>query len=309
MIKQPKILVVGSINMDFILQMERVPHRGETILGKDYKLAPGGKGANQAVAASRLDGQVTFVGRVGEDSNGKRLMTQLEEEDIDINYICVDTTSNTGLAVIMLEDSGDNRIVVYSGANMNIAMENVEKAFEKDYDAVLLQLEIADDIVLGTFKLAKEKGIPVVLDTAPARSIPLNEFKGIDIISPNETEATALTGIEVNSFQSARQAAKVLQSLCDPKYVVIKMGSKGAMAFDCCNFLHIPAYNVDVVDTTAAGDAFTAAMAVEYIRSGDIKQAVEFANAVGALTVTKLGAQPSLPTRREVDKFIKQNIK
>lgn len=302
--RQPRVLVVGSINMDLILRTGRVPSRGETILGKDYQLVPGGKGANQAVAASRLGGQVTFVGRIGNDANGERLMAQFEREGICTDYIKVDETSNTGLAAIMLEDSGDNRIIVYSGANMNISMEDVESALEQDYDVVLLQLEIPDDIVMGTFKLAKEKGISVVLDTAPARPLPLENFKGIDIISPNETEATALTGIEINSFQSAVQAAKVLQAMCDPKHVVIKMGSKGAMVFDCCSFRHVPSFDVEAVDTTAAGDAFTAAMATEYIKGGEIERAVEFANAVGALTVTKLGAQPSIPTRKEVDNFI-----
>lgn len=306
MAKKPKILVVGSANMDLILRTERIPSEGETILGKDYQLVPGGKGANQAVAASRLGGQVTFVGKVGADSNGETVVAQLEKEGICTDYVYTDQSAQTGLAAIMLEDSGENRIIVYSGANMNIDMKDVERALDGDYDAVILQLEIPDSIVIDTFKLAKAKDIPVVLDTAPARPLPLGEFKGIDIISPNATEATILTGIKVNSYQSARQAAKVLQAMCDPKHVVIKMGSEGAMAFDCCTFMHASSHKVAVVDTTAAGDAFTAALTLEYVRSGDIGRAVEFANAVGALTVTKLGAQPSIPTREEVERFIEE---
>lgn len=305
---KPSILVVGSINMDLVLETPRIPEGGESLIGSNYQYIPGGKGDNQAVAASRLGADVTFVGKVGEDAQGQKLIEKLTEADIATDYLKVDEDSQTGLAVIMLEENAQNRIIVYPGANMEIEKSELAKAFNRDYDALLLQLEIDDEIVVKACNLAEERDIPVVLDAGPARSFPLEKIQGLEILSPNETEARALTGIKVETRTDALYAAQKLTEKSRARYIVIKMGAKGAFLYDQQSvekLLHFPGYEVEAVDTTAGGDAFTAAMTLEYLRNGgDIKQAIKFANAAGALTVTKLGAQPSLPSAAEIEKFL-----
>lgn len=305
MSRKPSILLVGSINMDLVVKSEYVPNGGETILGESYDYIPGGKGANQGVAAARLGGEVTFVGKVGQDANGKQLKSNLKREGINTDFVMEDSESRTGLAVIMVEETGQNRIIVISGANMSITKENVQKAFEKSYDAVIVQFEIPRDIVIETCRLAKEKNIPVILDAGPAQNFPIELLQGLEIISPNETEAFALTGIEVNSAESAEEASKILRDKCNAKIVVLKMGDRGSYLYYKDKGEFFPSYKVKAVDTTAAGDAFTAALAIKYIAEEDIREAVKYANVVGALAVTKMGAQPSLPTVEEVDGFIR----
>ena len=194
--KKPDILVVGSINMDLLLRTPRVPMAGESFVGCDYGYIPGGKGANQAVAAALLGANVDFVGKVGSDAHGPKLKGLLEKNGVSARYLSVDESSQTGLAVVMLEDNGQNRIVVFPGANMQVRKEDVRRAFEKDYDAVIVQFEVSAEIVAETCRLAKEKGIPVVVDAGPAQDFPLEQIKGIDILSPNETETFAMCGIE-----------------------------------------------------------------------------------------------------------------
>jgi ribokinase len=304
---KPSILVVGSMNMDLVLKISRVPQAGESLIGETYQHIPGGKGANQAVAAARLGAQVSFAGRVGVDANGIKLREQMEKEGINTTFLKDDDEHQTGLAVILLEETGQNRILVYPGANMAIEDEDIEQVFQRDYDAALLQLEIPQKIVIKTFSLAKKRNIPVILDAGPAQDFPLEEMQGLEILSPNETEAYALTGIQVDTIEEAEKAARILEKRSKARFIVIKMGSKGAVLYHNDNVQYFPAYNVQAVDTTAAGDAFTAAMGVEYIKHGDIAKAIQYANAVGALTVTRLGAQPSLPKSGEVDDFIKDS--
>lgn len=300
---KPSILVIGSVNMDLVLISEKVPVGGETVLGESYAYIPGGKGANQGVAAARLGADVTFVGRVGEDANGKELKGNLQKEGINAEFVIEDPESSTGLAAIMLEETGQNRIIVIPGANMKITKEDLQTAFEHTYDAVIVQLEIPDEIVLEACRLGKEKNIPVILDAGPAKNFPLEQLEGLEILSPNESEAFALTGLEVNSIESAEKVAKLLTERSNAKTIVLKMGAQGAYLYEDGEGEFFPAHKVNAVDTTAAGDAFTAALTVKYISSGDIKEAIRFANVVGALTVTRMGAQPSLPTVEEVEKF------
>lgn len=305
--KKQSILVVGSMNMDVVLKSERVPSGGETIFGESYSYIPGGKGANQGVAAARLGAAVTFVGRVGKDSHGSELKSNLSREGISTEYVGEDEETGTGLAAIMLEKTGQNRIIVFSGANMKIDKKDLRQAFENMYDAVILQFEVSQEILEETCSLARKKGIPVILDAGPAKEFPLEKLQGLEIISPNETEAHALTGIEICTVDDARKASEILKERSNAKTVVIKLGDKGSYIYSGNEGELIPSYKVKAVDTTAAGDAFTAALAIKYIEHNNIKEAVKYANAVGALTVTKLGAQPSIPTKDEVEGFIKKN--
>ena len=302
---KPNILVVGSINMDLVLRSSKIPVAGESFIGKDYCYIPGGKGANQAVAAALLGASVSFAGKAGSDSNGMRLKKLLEERGISTEFLMVDQNSQTGLAVVMLEDNGQNRIVVFPGANMEIQKEDIQKAFEKSYDAVLVQLEVPTEIVIETCRLAKEKNIPVFVDAGPAQSFPLENIKGIELLSPNESETYAMCGINVDTKERAEEAAKILMQRSDARFVVIKMGKDGAMLYSKDKMQFYPAIKVEVIDTTAAGDAFTAALTFEYIKHGDIERAIKFAIIVGAITVTRLGAQPSLPNIEEIAEFIK----
>lgn len=300
----PRILVVGSINMDLVLQTDRAPAPGETVPGLSYSYICGGKGANQAVAAARLGARVDLVARVGHDAEGEKLRRGLEDEGISTKFVTRDNRSPSGLAVILVEANGQNRLIVYSGANMTIEAEHAEKALQGEYDALMLQLEVPDAVVTASFAAARKKRIPVILDAGPARPFDLNRIRGIDILTPNQHEAAALTGIPCENQGDARNAGKRLRELSDAKHIVIKMGSAGAflMSGQICEL--IPAFPIKPVDPTAAGDAFTAAMVIDWLRTGDIRQAVRYGNAAGALAATSLGAQTSLPRTEEVDEFL-----
>ncbi len=304
--RTPAILVVGSINMDLVLQTERAPLAGESFIGREYGYVPGGKGANQAVAAARLGADVTFVGKIGADAHGTKLKERLQEQGISTESLTVDQGSQTGLAVIMVEASGQNRIIVYPGANMAIGERDVERAFERPYDAVMTNLEIPQPIVVEVCRRAREKGIPVVLDAGPAQPFDLGQVPGLEILTPNETETLALVGRECGTAEEAEAAAQALAAASGARFVVIKMGRQGALLYDEGTARLLPAFDVEAVDTTAAGDAFTAAVTVHYLRHGDLARAVQYANAAGALAVTRLGAQPSLPTADEVKQFARE---
>lgn len=304
--KPVRILVIGSINMDLVMNIERSPEAGETVLGEEYSYIPGGKGANQAVAASRINGEVTFCGRVGNDTNGEILLNNMIESGIDTSFIKKDDNYQTGLAVIPVESNGQNRIMVFPGANNHVTREDVDKAMEGSYDAIMMQLEIPLDTVYYAFEKASSKGVPVVLDAGPAMKIDLSKLKGIHVISPNETEAFALTGIQVDSEESALEAAKILAEETEAVYVLIKMGERGALLYENGKHEMFPAFKVKAVDTTAAGDSFTAAMTVKMMQYGDMKRALRYANAVGAICVSRKGAQPSLPTAQEVKEFLQE---
>lgn len=304
-----RILVVGSANMDFIMNCERLPSVGETILTyEDYGYAAGGKGANCAVAASLLGADTLFCSRIGNDNHGQRLRKLYTDCGIDPRFITIDTTAQTGLAVVMVENSGNNRIVVYPGANFKLCERDVDDAVEAKPDAILTQFEIGEDIVIHTAKRAKAMNIPFFVDAGPARrDYPIEKLEKIEIISPNETETELLTGIRPADVESCLRASSALFNRAEIKYVVLKLGERGCFIYDGKYCDIVMPYDVEAIDTTAAGDAFTSALTYRYMANGkDISDACNFANAVGALTTTKRGAAPALPELKTVEEFMRK---
>ncbi|MCF7928324.1 MAG: ribokinase [Spirochaetales bacterium] len=308
--RKPRILIVGSINMDLVLQLARMPLKGESLLGSRYSYVAGGKGANQAVAAGRAGAEVTFVGRVGSDTHGQKLQAGLEEAGIDTRYLRHDPEAPSGLAVIPVEEDGENRIIVYPGANMEIEKSDLDTPFRESFDAVMLNFEIPESIIRETCRRASEAEIPVVIDAGPPREVDMSDLPGIEILSPNKAEAAHLLGEEPEALEGEKalsQAAKKLSEKNGAPKIVIKLGSSGAFVFEAAfpdRAAVMPAFSVETIDGTAAGDAFTSAMAVRYLETGDLAEAVEFGAAAGAIAATKLGAQPSLAERSEIEAFL-----
>ncbi len=302
----PSILVVGSLNSDLILMTEQFPKSGETVVGRESHVANGGKGANQAVAAARLGAEVAMVGKIGDDANGHRMVNDLIKDGIDTSFIEIDSQVASGLAAIIVEKDGSNRIIIFPGANQCIGTDAVDRALEAGYDAVMLQLEIDVEMSVYAARKAIQAGIPVILDAAPAQAFELERMRGLFLVTPNETEAQALTGIQIDTDSDAKKAAEILQKRTDAKYVVIKMGSRGSLLWDGSEARKFDIIPIDVVDTTAAGDSYTAALTYEYLRTKDIVRAMQYANVVATLAVSKLGAQSSLPTKEEVARFISE---
>ncbi|MDR0928378.1 MAG: ribokinase [Oscillospiraceae bacterium] len=303
----PRILVVGSINMDINLTAQRLPEPGETILGDRYTYTPGGKGANQAAAAALLGAETYFSGRIGEDADGARLRRNLEGFGVHTQGLLTDAKAPSGLAAILVEADGKNRIMVYSGANAHLSPEDALPLIESIApEAIIVQFEIPIDTVLAVSQIASERGTPFIVDAGPAQAFPIERLAKPFIISPNESETLSLCGIYPGDEASCEQAAALLIARSGARYAVLKRGGSGAYLSDGGNLRRaFPAVSVNAVDTTAAGDAFTAALAVKYLEGGDIEAAVAYANYVGALTVTKPGAQASLPTKNEVERFMR----
>lgn len=300
-----KILMVGSIMMDLILQMPRIPHPSESILGTKYSNAGGGKGSNSAVAAAKAGGEVSICGTLGQDANGEALVSMLTEIGIDLSNLRLEEGANTGMAVIMLEEDGMNRLAIYTGANNNTTPAAVEAAFEgKDYDALMMQLEIPLESNLRAFELAKARGMITCLDAGPAQDYPIEKFQGITILSPNETETQALVGILPTDDESCIAACKILHERSNCKYVVLKMGDKGSFIYgeDVCQM--VPTFKVEAVDPTAAGDCFTGVLVKQFAETGDIVASARYASAAAAISVQQLGAQPSLPAKEAIDAFM-----
>lgn len=300
-----KILMVGSIMIDLILQMPRVPRPSESILGTKYSNAGGGKGSNSAVAAAKVGGDVSVCGTLGQDSNGEALLGMLKDVNIDTSNITLKEGSNTGMAVIMLEEDGMNRIAIYTGANNETTPEQVEKAFEAgEYDALMMQLEIPLESNIRAFELAKAKGMITCLDAGPAQDYPLEKFEGITILSPNETETDALVGILPVDDETCLKASKILKERSNCKYVVLKMGDKGSYIYGEGIAQLVPTFKVEAVDPTAAGDCFTGVLVKKFTETGDIIASARYASAAAAISVQQIGAQPSLPTKKAVDAFM-----
>jgi ribokinase len=303
----PHLVVVGSLNMDLVVQTPRIPKIGETVSGaEDLKLIPGGKGANQAYGSAMLGADVVMIGRVGNDAFGDTLVLNLDNVKVDTRFITRDPDAATGIALIMVEESGQNIIVVSPGANRRVSPEDVSQGESviRSADVLLLQLEIPLETVTRAVEIARLYDVITVLNPAPAQHLPGKLLSSIDYIIPNETEMALLSEYEINTDNEIRQAASALREL-GANTIVMTIGSRGAVLITEKEFTHFPTFPIDPVDTTAAGDAFVASFAVALAEGKSLQEAVRFGNAAGALACTKLGAQPSLPDRDHLENLIR----
>lgn len=299
MYKNIKSAVVGSINMDMILTADRIPDVGENLQGNSYSYANGGKGANQATALARLGAEVRMIGKVGNDVNGKKLIENLEANNIDASGVS-EEGSVTGLAAILIDKDGRNRIIVYEGANSEIDAQEAINSINDDTQLLLIQFETSEDVVTAVVNHAISRNITTVIDCGPAKNFCLEKMQGATIISPNESETKALTGILPDNEETILEASEILKTRSNAKFVVLKLGERGCSVFDGEKLTILPPYKTEVVDTTAAGDCFTAAMALEYVRTGDIYKACDIGNKAGAVAVSRMGAADSMPTISEL---------
>jgi ribokinase len=295
------IVVVGSSNTDMVVKAEHLPAPGETVLGGTFFMNAGGKGANQAVAAARLGGNVTFIAKTGNDIFGQQAITLFNEEGMKTSYIITDEVHPSGVALITVDKNGENCIVVASGANAALNEKDIENAREVIERAtiVLMQLETPLDTIKHVIEIAAPFGVKVVLNPAPARVLPAEMLRHVSIITPNEKEAEMLTGIRINDISGAKEAASELNKT-GIQTVIITMGSEGALVLHEGEFSTVTAPKVSALDTTAAGDVFNGALVVALSEKKEMLQAVQFACNAAAISVTRLGAQASAPYRNEV---------
>jgi len=299
------ILVVGSSNTDMIIKVPRIPRPGETVLGGDFSMAPGGKGANQAVAAARAGGRVTFIARVGDDVFGQQALGNLGSDGIDLRFVRRDGRAPSGVALINVGRDGENSISVASGANALLSPDDVRGAGEAfdGADVLLLQLETPIETVQAAAGMASARGIPVILNPAPARPLEADLLAMAGVLTPNGTEAEILTGVRIEGREDVKKAASVLRAR-GPRLVVVTLGDQGCYAAGEEFEGFVPAFKVRPVDTTAAGDVFNGALAVALAEKRPLGDALRFASAAAALSVTKPGAQPSAPARAEIEEFL-----
>jgi ribokinase len=299
------VIVFGSINMDLVVRTPRFPLPGETLSGSDFYTAPGGKGANQAVAAGRLQAPVCMVGRVGGDVFGQALLDSLKSSGVDTGSVLVDDSVPSGVAVITVDDAAENHIIIVAGANGQVGMQDVTR-LEQALDGathLLLQFEVPMESVTAAAQAARKRGVTVILDPAPACLIPAELFALVDIITPNESEAAQLVGFAVEGEDAVQRAASELLKW-GVHQAVIKMGARGAYWTDGQQSRFFPAYPVHAVDTTAAGDAFNGALAAALDEGKAMPDALLWAMAAGALSTTRPGAQPSMASREEVLRMV-----
>ncbi|QJD85762.1 ribokinase [Cohnella herbarum] len=301
------IVVVGSLNMDMVVSLNHRPDRGETVLGTDFFMNVGGKGANQAVAACKLGADVAMIGKVGGDLFGDQLLANLEEVGVDCSVIEKVAGEATGVAFITLDPQGDNSIVVAAGANLLLTPEDVRKQEDliKQAKLLMVQLEIPLETVKEAITIAKRHQVPVLLDPAPAQPLPEELLAMVDYILPNEKEITQLTGVKVSDQLTAKLAAVELINQ-GVSTVFAKLGEKGVVVVGANRTFFVEAYKVNAVDSTAAGDAFAGAVGAAIVSGKDIWAAAKFASAIGAMTTTRKGAQASMPLLEEAEQFIKQ---
>src|SRR5579864_148002 len=311
---KPAIVVVGSLNMDFVVLVEHLPAPGETVLGRNFQMIPGGKGANQAVAAARLGGNsvaVRMIGRVGYDVFADHLKASLSAAGVDVTAVHAAKSEATGVALIAVDRAGQNSIVVASGANHALAAADMEamRPVFRGARMALFQLETPLDTVTAALQLAREEGLTTILDPAPAQPLAAGLLERVDILTPNENEALGLLGWAPARVTTA-EAVELAEALrrMGPKTVIVKLGDQGCFAHAGLIQGHFPGFPVEVKDTTAAGDTFNAALAVALAERAPLEHALRFANAAAAISVTRPGAQASAPSRREVDAFLECNL-
>ena len=302
-----KLCVIGSLNMDLVATIDRFPRPGETMTGREFGTYPGGKGANQAVAAGRLGGmEVRMIGKVGDDMYGGQYLKILKDAGVRTKGVGMEMGVSTGIALIEVDPTGENRIVIIPGANGTVdrAFLDEKMSLALDCDMILLQLEIPIDSVLYSMRMLKEKGKTVILDPAPAREVQDDVFRCADFVTPNEVELAAFSGKKTGSEDEMREAAQVLLEK-GASTVICKAGRNGAFIARGAEFLHVPGFKVKAVDTTAAGDAFNAAFAHALALGKDLKDCVRFANAAGALATTARGAQAAMPSLKQVEELVR----
>lgn len=301
-----KICILGSINMDMVVSVDKMPLVGETIFSDNFKLAHGGKGANQAVASQRLGSEVYMISKVGKDAYGLQILNSLEKENINVDNIFKDDVDPTGTAIITVNNEGNNSIIVVAGANMTLNLDEINRCKNviTSSDIIVAQFETPIEVTMEAFKFAKENGVITILNPAPAKEIPNELLKYTDIIVPNETEATTLTGVYVKDLESAKQAANIFLNN-SVKYVIITLGDKGAAVISKEDGVLIPEYKVNAIDSTAAGDSFIGAISTKLKKTDlnitSLVEAVKFGNKVSAIAVQREGAQPSIPFLKEIN--------
>lgn len=302
-----KLIVLGSINADHILNLQSFPTPGETVTGNHYQVAFGGKGANQAVAAGRSGANIAFIACTGDDDTGVRVRRQLASDNIDIAPVRAVKDESTGVALIFVNGEGENVIGIHAGANaaLSVAQVEAEKARIADADALLMQLESPLESVLTAAKIAHQHQTSVVLNPAPARELSDELLALVDIITPNETEAEKLTGIRVENDDDAAKAANALHKK-GIGTVIITLGSRGVWVSHDGEGRRVPGFKVQAIDTIAAGDTFNGALVTSLLEGTALAEAIRFAHAAAAIAVTRKGAQPSVPWRKEIDEFLRQ---
>ena len=301
-----KIVVVGSSNTDMVVKTSHLPAGGETVLGGDFFMNPGGKGANQAVAAARYGNKVVFVAKTGDDMFGATVREGLKQDGIVTDYVFVDKQHPSGVALITIDSAAENCIVVASGANMHLGKEDIDAAEEeiRSADVLLMQLESPVATVEYAARMAAEAGVKVILNPAPAPAEPLSEelMKNLFLITPNRSEASRISGIEVKDMESAHRAIMSIYAM-GPKSVIITLGSEGSLIYDGSMIMRVDACKVEAVDTTAAGDTYSGVLASCIAEGKSLIEAVREANVAAAISVTRMGAQPAAPTRAEINEF------
>ncbi|MBN1401416.1 MAG: ribokinase [Anaerolineae bacterium] len=298
------VVVLGSLNMDLVVRTAHIPRPGETVPGEGFATIPGGKGANQAAAAARLGASVEMIGRVGQDSFGPLLVANMQAQGVGTVHIATDSAAPSGIALIAIAQDGENAIIVAPGANGRVSMDDVDNAAHLIAGARLLvmQFEIPLPVVRGALTLAQGSGVPVILNPAPAYPVEPGFLQGVHYLVANETEAELLTGVVVRDLPSATQAGQALVDMGIPVGIVT-LGAQGALLVTPDEAVHVPARQVQVVDTTAAGDAFVGGLAVALLKGLDLDEAVRYATCAGTLATTVLGAQTSLPSAAQVQAF------
>jgi ribokinase len=301
----PRITVLGSINMDLVIRCAHLPQRGETIIAESVAEVSGGKGANQAVAAARLGAEVTMIGSVGDDAFADRLLENLEREQVDVSHVSRRSLCASGLAIVAVERSGENSIMVVPGANGTLSLEDVRKSADiiRQSDALLLQLEVPVETVIAAMQFARESGTRVIVNPAPVPQPFPKELLDADLICPNESEAEFILGVDIGSIEAGQRAAAELVSR-GARYAIITLGGRGAIVCDGRSTEWVQPFPIEPVDTTAAGDAFAGALAVRWSAETGLIEAARFACAAGAVAATRAGAQPGMPTVSDVEQLM-----